>query len=317
MFNISITGANGYIGSKLRNKINNKKFKINSFVRDSNRFNKDIFLFDLKNRDSTKKLVINSDIVYYLAGNTSLYFAKYNFNESYKLTVQPIKDLISICKEYKKKIKIVYASTATVYGNQSNFPIDETTIPKPITIYDKHKLLAEKLLIEAMMDEILSCYIVRFSNIYGPSINETSSNERGVLNKICWRAIKNDPIIIYGSGKYLRDYVYIDDAINALLKIGLENKNKNKDNIYNICSNEGINLIDAFNLVISKTNKIFNFKNRIIHQNWPSDAEDIEKRNFIGCNKRLKRDFDWFLETNLESGIEKTLKNFINLKFKS
>lgn len=309
MLNVSITGASGYIGSKLVNVLENLNCNVISFIKNNHLLNhRNSYLFDILNENDIEKLVIKSDVIYFLAGNTSLYFARDNEDESYRLTVRPIEKLIAFSRKHNKKIKLIYASTATVYGNQNQLPVRETVIPNPISIYDKHKLISEKKIEEAIKNDFLEGCILRFANIYGPSINQVSSSDRGVLNKICLQAIKNNKIIVYGNGNYIRDYIYIDDVINALIKIGFSKKINER--IYNICSNTGIKISDVFTRAITKANNIFNYNNKISYQEWPIEVEEIEKRNFIGCNERIKREFKWIPKVGIDEGIDKTLRFF-------
>ena len=156
--------------------------------------------------------------------------------------------------------------------------------------------------------KILNCCIVRLSNVYGPSNVPVSSNDRGIINKVCMNALKSKNIDVFGGGKYIRDYIYISDVIDALIKIAFS-KNL-KRNIYNICSGVGTTLFEVFNLIILKAKKNIRSNSSLINKEWPKNIESIEKRNFIGDNKNLKNDLKWSPKINLENGIEKTLRFF-------
>jgi len=310
--NFSVTGANGYIGSKLVNELKKNNNIINAFASNVKVYEEENIngcLFDIKDKNCWEEIILKSDVIFHLAGNTSLYFAKENKLENYDLTIKPIHDIISICQKYNKKPLIIFSSTATVYGLQNIFPVSELVLPKPMTIYDEHKLLAEKMLVDARNNKILNCCNVRLSNVYGPSNMKASSRDRGIINKVCIDAIKGKKVNIFGDGEYIRDYVYIDDVIDALIKIALS-KNDIKDT-YNICSGDGTSLVNAFNLIILKVKEIINKDCDIIYENWPNNAEVIEKRNFIGDNTRLKNDVNWQPKVQLEVGIEKMI-NFFN-----
>lgn len=309
--NFAITGANGYIGSKLVAKLKNKRIRLNLFAsKIKNYKEKNIYSykFNINDKKCWKKIILESEVIFHLAGNTSVYFAKKNNEENYNVTVQPIKDIIHICKKYKRKPLIIFTSTATVYGLQKKFPVNESTKPLPITVYDKHKFLAEKMLINASNKKILDCCNVRLSNVYGVSNMKVSSSDRGILNKVCMNAIQGKNISVFGKGRFIRDYVYIDDVVDALIKISLSKKLSRK--VYNICSGYGTTLIDAFNLIILKAKKTVKSKSIIINKSWPKNIELIEKRNFIGDNKNLKNDTKWVPKINLENGIKKMIYFF-------
>lgn len=313
--NFAITGANGYIGSKLVAKLKKKRITLNLFAsKIQNYKEKNIFSYKFKINDKKcwKKIILESDVIFHLAGNTSVYFAKKNNKKNYNVTVQPIKDIIHVCKKYKRKPLIIFTSTATVYGLKKKFPVNESTKTLPITTYDKHKFLAEKMLINASNKKILSCVNVRLSNVYGPSNVSVSSNDRGIINKVCMNALKGNDIYLFGGGEYFRDYIYIDDVVDALIKIALSKNLKRKK--YNICSGIGTTLFDTFKLIILKAKKTVKSKSIIINKKWPMNIELIEKRNFIGDNTNLKNDLKWSPKINLENGIVKTI-NFLKKKY--
>ena len=135
-----------------------------------------------------------------------------------------------------------------------------------------------------------------------------SSNDRGIVNNVCKNVIEGKDIYLFGGGQYIRDYIYIDDVINVLIKIAFS-KNLKK-NVYNVCSGIGTTLFEVFNLIIFIAKKSFKSKSLIVNKEWPENIEYIEKRNFIGDNTNLKNDLSWSTKTNLKKGIEKTLHFF-------
>jgi nucleoside-diphosphate-sugar epimerase len=311
----AITGANGYIGSKLIDKLKNKNINLNLFssrVKKYKEKNINSYKFNINEKKCWKKVILKSDVIFHLAGNTSIYFAKKNKKKNYYGTVKPIKDIIYICKKYKKTPLIIFTSTATVYGLKKRFPVNESSKPLPITTYDKDKFIAEQMLINASNKKILNCCNVRLSNVYGPNKISVSSSDRGIINKVCMDALEGKDIYLFGGGKYFRDYIYIDDVVDALIKIALSKNLKRKE--YNICSGVGTTLVDAFNLIILKAKKIVKSRSIIINKKWPKNIELIEKRNFIGDNTNLKNDFNWSPKINLENGIVKTIR-FLKKKY--
>ena len=121
---IGITGANGYIGSKLINELKKKNVILNIFssrIKKHKEKNINSHKFKINDRNCWKKVILESDVIFHLAGNTSIYLAKKNKKYNYDVTVKPIKDIIYLCKKYKKTPLIIFTSTATVYGIKKNF----------------------------------------------------------------------------------------------------------------------------------------------------------------------------------------------------
>ena len=217
---IAITGASGYIGSALVTelekysakkliRVSRKKLKAQGNVEDWN-----IGLSDL---DSWRKIVNQSDIIFHLSGNTSIAAAEKNPENSLNAEILPIMNLHTAAKELSKKPRFIYASTATIYGLTQNFPVSEDQATNPITCYDNNKLSAEKKLKIARSENLIESISLRLANVYRPSNNESSSNDRGILSKITKLSFENKKISMYGAGNYIRDYIYIDDVVNAFL----------------------------------------------------------------------------------------------------
>ena len=166
----------------------------------------------------------------------------------------------------------------------------------PQTEYDLSKILFEKFLLKLSISYKLKTTILRLSNVVGLS-NVSKQKDRGVLIKII-RKIKNNEVIkIYGSGKYLRDYIDIDDLIEGIIK----SIRIFKPGIYNLCSGKSYSLI----YILKKIEKIMNIKIKKKFVKFPKNSSDIEKRNFKGSNKYFSKSFNWETKFNLDKSLKK------------
>ena len=143
---VAVTGGSGYIGSALINKLQKYNCKI---IRTSRTTLVPIDgvqdkILDLKIKESWVELVSTADIIFHLAGNTSIAFAEENIDDSLLSNLLPITNLVYASKKLNLSPKVVYASTVTLYGLTNEFPVLESTPPNPITTYDLHKLYAEQ-----------------------------------------------------------------------------------------------------------------------------------------------------------------------------
>lgn len=119
--------------------------------------------------------------------------------------------------ECAKKIDIpcfIFASSAAVYGNPSKLPISEEEAPKPISQYGKSKLNAEKI-VGGYSTRNRRAISIRLFNVYGTG---QTKEYGGVITKFAERIRRNLPPLIYGNGFQIRDFVHVDDAVNALMK---------------------------------------------------------------------------------------------------
>mgnify|MGYP001268190626 CR=1 FL=1 len=298
---ITITGGFGYIGSVLSNLLysNCKSLTITS-RRSLNKSRYNHHCVKTLDQNFWKKTIDESDIIFHLAGNTSLYNAEKNPLLNLQESLHPLHSLGDALLENPKEIKFIFASTATVYGVSYDRKVSESDKPRPCSYYDFHKVMCEEYLYLLNRITGLDFVSLRLANVYGPSPMEAGSDDRGVINRVAEKLSKGETINIYGDGEYYRDYIYIDDVAKSFLLSGVET---NKDNrLFNICSGSSITLKEAFN----ELHHIFkpNSEIGIEYIEWPEHAHEIERRNFYGDNELFKSVFGWEPEHSFIEGIE-------------
>jgi len=312
---IAITGASGYIASALIENLLNCSVNIIRVSRQSLSPLSGILDLkaDIKTPECWRDIVSQSDIVICLAGNTSVYTARENPVESLESTVLPINQLLKAAIELRKTPRVIYASTATVYGLTEQFPVTEKHPCNPITVYDLHKHFAEQQLALASQNGLVEGIALRLANVYGPSLANSSANDRGILNKVIKSALQGNDLTLYGNGEYIRDYVYIDDVVSAFIEAAQMEISNNY--AFNISSGHGVSIKEAFELVMRKTQAITGKAINLNPTSWPKNADPIEFRNYIGCNQLFKNTTNWSPETSLPSGIDRLINFFqeINL----
>ena len=143
---------------------------------------------------------------------------------------------------------------------------------------------------------------MRLTNVYG--FGKTHSSNRGVFLKIIQGAIKENVIKLYGGGRYIRDFIYLDDVIEGIIK-ACQHNSKLNDNYYSLCSGKGYSIYD-FALIVKKylKNKK-SYKVKILKTKWPNHVKKIDKRSFIGSNKKFFNITGFRAEITLSRGIEK------------
>ena len=140
---VCITGAGGYIGSALVNRL--KNYSVKKIIRISRKElthqeNLDDWILDLNEFDSWLKIVEQSDIIFHLAGNTSVTYAEQYPKKSLTSEVLPINNLVRASKKLQLSPRVIYTSTATIYGLTEDLPVSESSSPAPLTNYDSNKL---------------------------------------------------------------------------------------------------------------------------------------------------------------------------------
>ena len=302
---IVIIGATGYIGSKLTQEI--KLIYSNVALIDSSYFYNSFN--SLKKKDI--ELLYDADIIYYLTFNNDLKFAEKNSKIHFKQTIVPLNKVLLILQSKDITTKFIFTSTVTLYGNSKKLIINEKNNIDPISIYDYHKSLAEKLILDAAKISFIAPIILRLSNIYGYSLNFSKSSNRGIVNYMVNQSLVNKKINLYGNGDYLRDFLYISDVIDLLI---ISANTNSKYNIFNLCNGNSFKLIAMANMIkeiifVKNSNNI-----NIDFINWPEDSLLIEKRNFICNNSLICKEFNWHPKIALFSGLKLMIeeKNLLN-----
>jgi UDP-glucose 4-epimerase len=221
------------------------------------------------------------------------------------LTEQPLADvqtsitgtinLIELCIE-KNVRRLVYASSVAVYGRVENIPVSEDVMPKPIYSYSIAKLCAEEYLEFYAKIHGLKYHALRYANIYGP--RQPIYGEVGVIAIFTERVMNGKEVIIYGDGEHIRDYLFVDDVVEATLK-SLE---VDGNLVLNIGYGVPVTVKHVFEIFQSHHKKPI----RVIHK-----PERIGELGKFYCDiSRLKHHFHWRPKISLKEGIFKTLQYY-------
>jgi nucleoside-diphosphate-sugar epimerase len=308
----TVIGASGYIGSKIVDRLMDMGYCVLKASRrdhDDNSASKCI-ITELDSLDFWLEVVEKSDVIIHLAGNTSINVADEDPLLDMNSSVLPIYRLIEACRILDKHPKIVFASTATVYGFTDKIPVPETTAADPYSFYDLHKFFVEQQLILVTKLDILDGVSLRLANVYGPSVTGSSAADRGILNNITRLALAGDTVSLYGGGNYLRDYVYIDDVIDAFIAASMSAQSSGKS--FNIGSGVGTTIRDAFHTVAEEVFRETDIDVKIQDIPWPIGSPKIDMRNFVASVDEAQFFLNWSPKVILKDGIATMVQSIIS-----
>ena len=256
---VFIYGANGFIGSSLKKILKDKKVSLLNYKKNSKIINYDknyYFKF-------WKHIIKDSEVIVYAYFNNDLEELNKDPGLSLSRTLLPLYILTEVIRNSKKKIKVIYLSSASVYGNQPILPVDEKRKTATNNLYDNLKILSEQILLQSNIKN-MNYFILRLSNVYGENLSKLSQKNRQILSKIIKNALIQKTINVYGHGKYFRDYVHVKDVCIAIYKAILSKGSTNQ--ILNIGSGRKVKLIWIFELIrkIIKQEYGYNVKINII-----------------------------------------------------
>ena len=310
---ILVTGGNGYIGSQLIKCLLKYKCKIliitkNKKIKKKNTKNIQYIFLNIQRESSWGKIIKLSDTIIHLSWNNSLLYADNNPEKSLEEAINPIKYMINMSKKFSIKTKFIFTSTASVYGMNTKNSFSENRKVQPITQYDKNKSLAESLLKKAHSKKVIEAICLRLSNVYGPSNALPTSKSRDVFNKMVRTAAKEKKITLYGNGSYLRDFIFIDDVVSAIIHSIVKKTTKNT--IFNIGFGKSYTIKEFFEMTSQIIKKRDNKVIKISYIKWPEGSKDIDKRNFKCSINLFKKEASWKPKINLYNGIKKLIDSY-------
>ncbi len=240
--NILVTGGSGFVGSHMVKKFAENNNHVIVFDIMEPRYpldsNVEYIKGDIFNIDSVQKVVNQADIIVHLVGLADSGIAQKNPQKSFLLNVVSLQNILEAARIAGNK-KMVFPSSAAVYGITEDLPIKESFQPEPTNIYSWHKVLCEKMVQSYQKNYGINYVILRFFNIYG------KGNE-GVIGIFIDKAKKGETIESFGPFQY-RDFIYAGDVAEAVYRAVAYEKSINR--IINIGSGKGIQVRDILNMV--------------------------------------------------------------------
>jgi UDP-glucuronate 4-epimerase len=313
---ILITGCAGFVGYHLCNILlkNNKKIigidNLNSYydqklkiIRLKNLQNYKNFQFikeDLTKFKDINKLLkkYKFNFIIHLAAQPGV---RYSFNEPNKTLYNNLNSFNSIIEiaRLKKVKKFVYASSSSVYGEVKKFPFTENDSSiRPISVYGASKLSNEIIADVYSKNFNLNCIGLRFFTVYGPYGRPDMAYYNFALKNL-----RNQKIELYNNAKMFRDFTYIEDVIEAIIKI-IDKKNLAKGHhILNVGKGKPDKLIDLVKFLQNNLKNKFN----INYKNFIPKG-DI-KRTYSN-NSKIKKLLKWSPKIGLDQGITRFVNWF-------
>ena len=301
-----VTGGAGFIGSHLTEKLHQNNIEV--LVVDNLLTGKkeNLLSLDLENTiygdvgsEETLKIIknFNPDVCFHLAAQSSVVISVedplLDFEHNLLQPVQLIKTLLETdCKQF-----IFTSSGGTIFGEPEVIPTSEDDYAgEPASPYGLAKKKLNELIEVMLQNETMSYSILNLSNVYGP--RQDPHGEAGVMSIFTGKLMNNETPTIYGDGKQTRDYVYVLDVVDALIKSA-----ETDDNLF---LNIGTGVETSVNeLVLILSEKI----------SWDGEPEYAPKREgellrSVLNNERAKSQIGWEPKYTLDTGLDELISWF-------
>jgi UDP-glucose 4-epimerase len=327
---ILITGGAGFIGSQLGLFFLQKKHDVifvdnlsYGYIENIKPSHNQIFKPNFINMDicdpKIEKIFKGIDIIFHLAGITSLPECQNNPGKAYEVNVSGTANILEAARRQNIK-RVVFSSTSAIYENEKSFPTPEVVNSTPNLIYSLSKKHAEEICYSYQQTYGMDITILRFFNVYGPHMDFRRPNPPLVSYIIKCLLDKKAPVL-HSDGKQARDMIYIDDILQFCNKV-LTNKNA-KNQVFNVGSGKTYTVKEIYGEVVKafhqEESKPTFRSPLLLWEKYPHLFEgkysfskkllqkEVNKYTQASIKKAQKQ-LHWRPEINLQQGIKKTVE---------
>jgi len=316
MKTVIVTGGLGFIGSNLINILNSKNyFVINidklTYASNLKNINSGIknykfYKEDINNKNLIKNILnkYNPSIIYNLAAETHVDRSIDGPKNFINSNILGVFNILESIKNHKNKIKLIQISTDEVYGDiKKNYKSKENDAYNPSSPYAASKASGDLLIKSYIRTYKLNAIITNCCNNYGPN-----QYPEKLIPTIIYNLIKNKSIPIYGNGKNIREWIYVKDHCNALIKISKYGKSGEN---YNIGSGVVFNNIEITKKIMSIFN---NLNNNTVPRSIIYFTKDRPGHDLRYCldSSKIKKLKKWECASDFESKIKETIIWYTN-----
>lgn len=253
---------------------------------------------DIRDADAVSRAVEAQATVFNLAGRSGAALSMEDPFTDLDVNCRGALTLLEALRRTSAQAKLVYPGSRLQYGRTGGDAVSEDRVMAAICVHGAHKSLVERYLAIYGAAYGMRSTVVRLTNPYGPG-QPFDQRPYGIVNRMIHLAMEGRPIQIFGDGRQLRDYIFIEDAVSALMAVGLPGPTDGA--VYNLGSGVGTPLVDmarAIQRVVGAGTLEF--------VPWPALEQRIETGDFVADISRLRRDTGWRPLVGIEQGLKRT-----------
>jgi len=301
---ILVTGGAGFIGSNLTKRLvddGHQVVVLDNLLRgnkiDSETFHKIEFIHDdVRNAEVVNNAAKGCDIIFHFAAVLGVDVVADHPVETMDVEVIGTRNVVMAASMNGVK-KILYASTSGIYGHSAiESALTEEVLVDPRTSYAMAKRYNEIYLASHFDEKGLNSICLRFFNVYGHN-----QDNRMVIPRFFEQAVINEPLTVFGTGKQTRDFTYIDDTVEACIRL----MQIEGSHIVNIANEHEWNIEDLAHAILDVTNS----KSTIKYIDAPKKRYDYEVERRVGSSDKLMRLINYKPDTTLKEGLTLIMKS--------
>lgn len=310
--NVLITGGLGFIGSNLAISLVQLGARVTLLDNmaegyGGNFFNIDpvkdevaVNLSDIRDQNSVNHLIQGKDVLFHLAGQVCHVMSLEDPFPDIDINIKGTAVIAEACKKYNPEIKIVFTGTRGQYGPSTHLPVSEDAPTNPKGIYEISNLTAEKILKVYNDTHGIKSALLRLTNIYGPR-SQMKHSRFGVVNWFVRLAMDGQTLPIFGDGKIMRDFLFIDDCVDALLRCGYVDEAAGE--IINVGHDQPGNFLE-----LTETLKELLPETQSEFTPFSAERKAQEPGDFYSDITRIKKICGWSPLVSFKEGLSRTIE---------
>jgi UDP-glucose 4-epimerase len=257
---------------------------------------------DVRDGDAMRRVLAGTDVVFNMAGHSGAVRSLEDPFTDLDVNCRGSLVLLEAMRKASPAGKIVFPGSRLEYGRVGALPVAESAALAPMCMHAVHKLAVEQYL--KIYQELygLRSTSVRLTNPYGAG-QPAGRVAYGIVNRMVQLALDGQALPVFGEGTQLRDYIYIEDAVDALVCIGANPATDGQT--YNLGSGTGTSFVAMARLVVELVGA-----GRVVFEPWPALAGQIETGDFVADVSRLTAATGWTPSTKLADGLRRTIESY-------
>ena len=253
---------------------------------------------DVRNRSTLPYLVRNVDVLFNLAGQTSHMDSMADPETDLDINARAQLSILETCRQHNPGVRIVFASTRQIYGRPLYLPVDERHPLQPVDVNGINKLAGEGYHI--LYNDVygIRASVLRLTNTIGPRMRIKDARQTFVGVWIR-QLISGEPFEVWG-GEQLRDFTYVDDAVDAFLLAGARDESYGR--VFNVGGTPPASLRELAQLMVD-----INGGGSFAVREFPEERKKIDIGDFYADDRLLRETLGWEHRTTLANAVEETL----------
>jgi UDP-glucose 4-epimerase len=315
---VLVTGGLGFIGSNLSARLVELGAKVTIVDSMIPRLGGNLFnvkeiedrihinFSDVRDEHSMDYLVKGQEIIFHLAGQVNHVDSIRNPIQDLDINCRGTLVLLESCRKYNREAKIIFAGTRGEYGASVKLPVAEDHPTNPKGLYAVTNLSAEKMVLVYHDVHQIPGACLRITNTFGPR-HQMAHDEYGVVNWFIRKAIDGERIPVFGDGRILRDFLFVDDAVDCFVEVA--DCPQAYGEVFNVGTGVPYSFIDLAKRIVEISGT-----GEVSFAEFTKERKEVEPGDYYTDISKIRRIVGWKPRTDLDEGLRRTIEFYRKYK---